>query len=69
VSPFDYLGDLLVNAVMRLLGFVSRMILLILALLSVLFVSILFCGILVFWLLLPVIVTSLLINAIAQLFI
>lgn len=67
-EPFEFLGDVLVNIVMRLLGFVVRLALLLLSLLSALVILTLFILLFGFWLLLPVILFSLLVHALDQLF-
>ncbi len=61
-DPFDYLGDVLVNLTMRLLGFFVRSILLILAGISTVFITAAFLAIAILWGVLPLLVLSLLIR-------
>jgi hypothetical protein len=65
--PLEFLGDVLVNITMRLLGFFVRSIILSLALLSAILIVVLFALLYVSWTLLPLVLISLLIQAVSLL--
>lgn len=67
-NPAEFLGDLLVNVIMRLFGFVVRVFLILLALLAGLIVVLLSLLVAIFWAVLPMVVLSLMIYAFSQLF-
>lgn len=66
-SPADYLGDVFINIMMRVLGFSVRTILLTCALISATLVVIIFSVLFVGWIFLPIILSSLFINALSAL--
>lgn len=65
-NPFDFFGDMLVNVMMRIVGFVARIVLLSLALIAAIAVIALFFALFVSWILLPFLLASIFINACSQ---
>lgn len=66
-SPTDYLGDVFINLMMRILGFSVRVLLLSLALLSSILVVTLFVVLFLGWIFLPIILCTLFISALSLL--
>lgn len=65
-DPLEYFGDVLVNIMMRVVGFFARIILLSLAFVSAFVIIVFFCILFLSWMLLPLVLTALFINACSQ---
>ncbi len=68
-DPIEYFGDVLINLMMRILGFVERIVLLLAALLTLAMLFIISTCAFFGWFVLPVLFLSLFVNGCNQLFI